>query len=86
MESVSAIEKYPEESRGESVLRSQIVSTWSDHVGVVYEMSWFKMAFLTSIMRSGMIQLICLFFAPFSPGVLAASRALSMGSRSPLRF
>ena len=44
-------------------------------------MSWFRMAFLTSIIMLGKIPLIFLFFADFSPGVFAESRALSMGSR-----
>ena len=38
MESVSAIERYPEVSCGESVLMSQMVSTWSNHVGEVLGM------------------------------------------------
>ena len=40
MESVSAIEKYPEVSCGESVATSQMASTWSTHVGEVLEMSF----------------------------------------------
>ena len=43
MGSVSAIEKYPEESCGESALTSQMVSTWSNHVGVVFEMSFLSL-------------------------------------------
>jgi hypothetical protein len=39
------------------------------------------MAFLTSIIMSGVILLTCLFFVEFSPGDFAASRALSVGSR-----
>ena len=59
IESVSAIEKYPEVSCGESVLTSQMVPTWSNHVGEMLGMSWFRMAFLTPIVMPGMIQLIC---------------------------
>ena len=81
MESVSAIEKYPEVSCGESVLTSQMVSTWSNHVGEVLGMSWIRVMFLTSVVMPEMIPLICLFFADFSPGVFAASRDLLMGPR-----
>ena len=47
MDSVSAIEMHPEVSCGESVLMSQMVSTWSNHVEEVLGMSWFRMAFHT---------------------------------------
>ena len=67
VESVSAIEKYPEVPCGGSVLTSQIVSTWSDHVGEVLGMrSWFRKAFLASIKMPGVIPLFCFFFADFS--------------------
>ena len=82
MESVPAIEMYPEVSCGESILTSQMASTWSNHVGEVLEMSWFRMAFLTLIVVPGMIPLICLFIVDFYPGVFAESRALSLGPRS----
>ena len=81
MESVSAIEKYPDVSCGESALTSQMASTWSNHVGEVLGMSWFRMAFLTSAIMPGVIPLVCLFFAGFSRGAFAASRALSVGPR-----
>ena len=77
---VSAIEKYPEVPCGESVLTSQMASTWSNHVGEVHDMSWFRIAFLAPIITPGMIPLICLFFATFYPRAFAASRALSVGS------
>ena len=57
------------------------VSTWPDHIGEVLGMSWSRMAFLALAIMSGIIPFICLFFADFSPGTFAASRALSMGSR-----
>ena len=49
IESVSAIVKCPEVSCGDSVLMSQMASTWSNHVEEVLGMSWFRMAFLTSV-------------------------------------
>ena len=81
VESVSAIEKYPEVSCCESVLTSQMVPTWSNHVGEVLGISWFRMAFPTSVIMPGMIPLICIFFVNFSPGALAAPRALRTGQR-----
>ena len=81
MESVSAIEKYPEVPCGKSVLASHMVPAWSNHVGEVLGMSWFRMAFLTSMVMLGVIPLTCLIFADFFPGVFAESHALSMGSR-----
>ena len=44
-------------------------------------MSWSRMVFLKSVLMPGVIPFICLFFADFSPGAFAESRALSMGSR-----
>ena len=42
LESVSAIEKYPGGSCGESALASQMAPAWSNHAGGVLGMSWFK--------------------------------------------
>ena len=83
--SSSVIEMYPEEPSGDSVPASQVVLTWSSHVGEVLGLSWFRMVFLTSVAMPGMIPLTCLFFADFSPGVFAKSRTLPMGpGRFPL--
>jgi len=48
MESVSAIEKHLEVTCGERAATSQMVLIWPDHAGEVLEMSWLRMAFLTS--------------------------------------
>ena len=80
VESVKAIGKYPELPCGESAMMPQRASALSDHVGGMLWMKWFIMAFLTSKMLLGMVPFICLFFAPFSPVVCAASRGLLMGS------
>ena len=77
MESVSAIGKYPGVSCDKGALTSQVVPVWSNHVGEVPRMSWFRMALLTSVVIPGVIPLICFFFADFSPGAFAASRPLN---------
>ena len=42
-----------------------MVTSWPNHVGEVLGVSWFRMAFLTSITIPGMISLTFLFFATF---------------------
>jgi len=74
IESVSAIGKYPEVSCGESTLASQMASAWSDHVGEMLGMSWFTMAFLTSVAIPGMIPLMV--NLPFLCGLLSMGHHL----------